>query len=236
MGYETADFGDPEAWQLPEAERERDERGRYGQDEFGARQRRSGYGYGSPEFGGDYGYERPFGGYGHGRSQGDFRERQGQGGGSYEDERRYRSRAYEGGQGFGQGYGRGYGSEEREAFRRPMPGQGGRGFEQSPENFAGRGPKGYRRSDERVLEDVSQALEEDPRIDASEIEVVCHSGEIVLKGSVPDRRMKRLAEDCAENLPGVKDVRNELRVAGVQGAQDPGARGGRSSGGETEAE
>jgi hypothetical protein len=38
-------------------------------------------------------------------------------------------------------------------------------------------------------------------------------GEIVLRGSVPDRRTKRLAEDAIENLPGVKDVRNELRAS-----------------------
>jgi osmotically-inducible protein OsmY len=73
--------------------------------------------------------------------------------------------------------------------------------------FAGRGPKGYRRSDERVLEDVNQALEDAADIDASEIEVTCQNGEVVLRGSVCDRRAKRMAEDVIEGMPGVKDVR-----------------------------
>lgn len=84
--------------------------------------------------------------------------------------------------------------------------------------FAGKGPKGYQRSDERVIDDVCQALERDPHVDASEIEVSCQKGEIVLKGSVDSREAKRRAEECVEDLPGVKDVRNELRVQ-AQGAQ-----------------
>jgi hypothetical protein len=102
--------------------------------------------------------------------------------------------------------------------------------------YAGRGPKGYRRSDERVLEEVSQALEDHPAIDASNVEVACQNGEIVLKGTVEDRRMKRLAESCIEELPGVKDVRNELRMQ-MQGREGASAgmsassgSGGRSSG------
>ena len=38
-------------------------------------------------------------------------------------------------------------------------------------NFSGRGPKGYRRSDERIAEEVSEALARHPDIDASDIEV-----------------------------------------------------------------
>ena len=35
---------------------------------------------------------------------------------------------------------------------------------------------------------------------------------MTLRGTVPDRWMKRMAEDCVESCQGVKDVRNELRV------------------------
>lgn len=82
-----------------------------------------------------------------------------------------------------------------------------------PGPFYGKGPKGYRRSDQRILEDVSQALQDCGELDASEIEVACQEGEVALKGSVDDRRAKRIAEGIAEQQPGVRDVRNEIRIA-----------------------
>jgi osmotically-inducible protein OsmY len=82
----------------------------------------------------------------------------------------------------------------------------------SSKNHAGRGPKGYARSDERIREDVCEALERDNHVDASEIEVKVKEGVVTLTGSVEDRRTKRLAEDAVEYLSGVKDVRNELTV------------------------
>jgi BON domain-containing protein len=77
----------------------------------------------------------------------------------------------------------------------------------------GKGPKGYKRSDDRINEDVCDMLERDPDVDASEIEVVVVSGEVTLSGSVDDRWAKRRAEDVIADLPGVKDVHNRLRVA-----------------------
>ncbi len=77
---------------------------------------------------------------------------------------------------------------------------------------AGKGPKGYKRSDDRIKEEVSESLERHPHIDASEIEVDVKDGIITLRGHVEDRRQKRLAEDTIEHLQGVKDVRNELTV------------------------
>jgi hypothetical protein len=96
--------------------------------------------------------------------------------------------------------------------------------------FTGRGPKGWQRSDESVLERVNETLEQHPDIDASEIEVTIARGEIVLRGTVDDRRMKRLAEDAIENLPGVKDVRNEIRVQEPQRQQHAGAQYGQPQG------
>lgn len=78
--------------------------------------------------------------------------------------------------------------------------------------FAGRGPKGYTRSDERIREDVSDKLTEHPDLDASEIEVRVAQGEVKLEGSVDSRWAKRLAEDIAESCTGVRDVMNQLRV------------------------
>ncbi len=83
---------------------------------------------------------------------------------------------------------------------------------QSGSSFAGRGPKDYQRSDERIREDANDALTRDPEIDASDIQVSVSNGEITLKGEVEDRRAKRRAEDCVEQLPGVRDVHNELHA------------------------
>jgi osmotically-inducible protein OsmY len=78
--------------------------------------------------------------------------------------------------------------------------------------FSGRGPRNYQRSDERIREDVNERLTIDPRIDASEIDVRVQNGEVTLSGTVDDRRTRRLAEEIIEDLPGVRDVRNDLRV------------------------
>jgi hypothetical protein len=79
-------------------------------------------------------------------------------------------------------------------------------------DYSGRGPKNWRRSDERIREDVSEALERDPKIDASEIEVDVKDGVVILKGSVEHRRHKRMSEDVIDMIPGVKDIRNEVSV------------------------
>jgi osmotically-inducible protein OsmY len=95
---------------------------------------------------------------------------------------------------------------------------------QSAGGFAGRGPKGYQRSDERLGVEVSDRLMADDQIDASDIEVDVRNGEVTLTGTVPDRWAKRRAEDCAERVMGVRDVMNQVRV---QGASTE--RGGRAA-------
>jgi hypothetical protein len=78
--------------------------------------------------------------------------------------------------------------------------------------FFGRGPKGYRRSDERIKEEISDRLMTHPDIDASDIEVTVANGIVTLKGTVEDRHEKRLAEYIAEDALGVDDVQNRLDV------------------------
>jgi osmotically-inducible protein OsmY len=77
---------------------------------------------------------------------------------------------------------------------------------------AGKGPKGYSRSDDRIREDVSEALSQHGDIDASEIEVDVQNGEVTLSGTVSSREAKRAAEETAEGGSGVKDVQNRIRV------------------------
>jgi osmotically-inducible protein OsmY len=84
----------------------------------------------------------------------------------------------------------------------------------------GRGPKNYVRSDERIREDLSDQLADDPYLDASNIEVAVAKAEITLNGVVPSRNQKRRAEDHAECVSGVTHVQNNLRVrAPEHGAQ-----------------
>jgi osmotically-inducible protein OsmY len=130
------------------------------------------------------------------------------GGSGYGGASGYRGgRGYAGGSSYGGG---GYG--------------GGRGH-------SGRGPKGYQRSDERIQEEVNDRLMADDRIDASEIEVQVKGGEATLTGTVPDRWMKRMAEDLVEQVMGVREVMNQIRVTQNQfGEEGQTGQGGRQSG------
>ena len=76
----------------------------------------------------------------------------------------------------------------------------------------GRGPKSYKRADNRIHEDVNDRLTEDPYLDASDIDVLVTDGEVTLNGFIVDRADKRRAEDMAERVSGVKHVQNNLRV------------------------
>lgn len=76
----------------------------------------------------------------------------------------------------------------------------------------GRGPRNYRRSDQRISEDVHQAMTDDHHLDASDIEVAVLNGEVTLDGTVDSRMAKRHAEDCADAVSGVEHVQNNLRV------------------------
>jgi osmotically-inducible protein OsmY len=93
---------------------------------------------------------------------------------------------------------------------------------------AGRGPKNYQRSDERIREDVSDSLTDDPDVDATEITVEARDGEVTLSGTVQTREEKRCAEACAEEVSGVRDVINQLRVS--RGSSGEPSMGGNSGG------
>jgi osmotically-inducible protein OsmY len=76
----------------------------------------------------------------------------------------------------------------------------------------GRGPRGYRRSDERISDEVHRVLRDDHELDASDIEVRVNDGEVTLDGTVASRFAKLRAEDCADDIAGVEHVQNNLRV------------------------
>jgi hypothetical protein len=84
-------------------------------------------------------------------------------------------------------------------------------------HFYGIGSKNYRRSDERIREDINDALTDDRFVDASHIEVKVNEGEVILSGSVENRTSKRRAEDIAESIRGVKHMENRLKI--ISGAR-----------------
>lgn len=98
-----------------------------------------------------------------------------------------------------------------------------------PGPHTGHGPKGYQRSDERIMEDICDRLTQHGQIDASDINVQVDKGEVTLQGTVPDRRMKRTAEDVAESVSGVWDVNNQLHLSRSQQRGMPSTGGSQGS-------
>jgi osmotically-inducible protein OsmY len=95
-----------------------------------------------------------------------------------------------------------FGAEDAERRRRS---------DEQRQRYRGHGPKGYRRSDERIRDDVNDRLSEG-YLDASDIEVTVTNAEVTLTGTVNNRSDKRRAEDIAEDVLGVSNVENRLRV------------------------
>jgi osmotically-inducible protein OsmY len=95
------------------------------------------------------------------------------------------------------------------------------------ESMRGKGPKGYRRSDERIQEELNDTLTDDDMLDASDIEVTVKNGEVTLSGTVNSREAKHRAEDIAEGISGIVNVENRIRVSAAtsetKSTQDRGA-------------
>lgn len=201
--------------------------GSYGRGDFERGDYGRGYGaYGTER---DYGRERDLGrgGYGaygserFGREYGDTYARE-------DDYGVSRARGYGPygmlrGEGMGrEEYGRGWSAErsgwgtERDEGRRH---EGGGMFERMGERMregarrlTGKAPKGYTRSDERIREDVYDRLLRSGR-NAEDVEVEVKNGDVTLRGRVDSREDRRALEDEVEDVLGVKDVNNSLRVS-----------------------
>jgi hypothetical protein len=94
-----------------------------------------------------------------------------------------------------------------------------------PGPHSGRGPRGYQRSDERIREEISDRLTAHGMIDASDVEVTVNKGEVTLEGLVGSRAEKRAAADVADDVHGVTEVHNRLRLR----SNAPGDGVGRTS-------
>jgi hypothetical protein len=91
-----------------------------------------------------------------------------------------------------------------------------------PGPFAGRGPCGFQRSDDRIREELSDRLTAHGFIDATGIECRVQNGEVTLTGFVDSRGAKRAAEDVADGIQGVHDVCNNLRIRSHADAERAG--------------
>lgn len=76
----------------------------------------------------------------------------------------------------------------------------------------GKGPSDYRRSQDRIKEDICDRLTDDDRVDASHIRIQMEDDAVILSGTVNSREEKRRAEDLVESISGVRNVENRLRV------------------------
>lgn len=202
-----------------------DENGGYGTPAFPFGGSNPGQGYYVPGFEDDYavpnyglGYPTwAYGtGYGFGPSQGPGSSFSGQGMNAYP--------GY-GFPGLAQGqppwtYGPGFPARRRFS-RRFQPGGTRGGRPTGP--FQGVGPRNYQRSDARIAEDVNDQLAADPFLDATDVEVHIHDGEVTLTGSVADRYQKRRAEDDVDAVAGVIDVHNQLRLRSASQIRRTGA-------------
>ena len=204
--------------------------GQHGSDRFGGQSNPDRFG-GSQYQGGmgsQYGQGGQSGQYGQGRNQGGMGQsgQYSQGGmgqsGQYGQGGMGQSGQYgQGGMGpqygqYGQGMSQSGMGRYEPSSRQGM--QGGQGMSQHGEGgvtrgrFVGRGPRGYKRSDERLTEEINERLTQHPDINAEEIEVKVQSGEVTLTGTVEDRQTKRMIEDLVEEISGVNELHNQLRI------------------------
>ena len=106
----------------------------------------------------------------------------------------------------------GMGLDDRPTGYRGSRDERGTGVYRGMGGHRGKGPQNWQRSDERIHESVNEALTDHDHIDATHIEVTVVNGDVTLSGTVEDRGMKRLAEDCVEQVLGVREVQNHLRL------------------------
>jgi hypothetical protein len=173
--------------------------------------------------GGTYGemeqYGDPQAGFGYG-SERDWSGTRGQGGyGDAEERSAYRG-GYRGG--YRAVHGDGHRDEQDRGGRSqgdyPQRTQerGSFGGWSSSSSHQQRGPKGYKRSDERLLDEICQRIAQSD-IDASDVTVQVQDGHVTLDGTIPHRRMKYELEEMADRVMGVSDIDNRLRMPRSQG-------------------
>ncbi|MFC4520270.1 BON domain-containing protein [Cupriavidus pinatubonensis] len=200
-------------------------------------------GYDSGNYEGSFDSSSGSSAYGQGGGDDERRMYGGRGGRAMHwDEGAARDRGQRGGQ---PSYGSGYYGDSRSGGQSFSGGQrvyqddgrdsGGRGRSSGMSGAARRpvGPKGYRRPDERVHEDVCERLAMNPYVDVSDVSVQVSNGVVMLEGTVKERREKYVIEEIAEAVFGVTEVENRLRVQRNEGTERAGPVAGHLEGADT---
>lgn len=83
-----------------------------------------------------------------------------------------------------------------------------------------RGPKGWRRSDERILDELCERIVRSG-VDASDVEVVVERGVVRLHGTVPHPDDRRLLVELAGAVLGVEELEDEVTTARHEEVLEP---------------
>jgi osmotically-inducible protein OsmY len=83
------------------------------------------------------------------------------------------------------------------------------------DRFVGRGPRSYRRTDDKIIDDICERLTRDPRVDATFVEIKTNQGEVTITGVVGSWEEKQWAGEIAADVFGVQCVQNELRIEDI---------------------
>jgi osmotically-inducible protein OsmY len=86
-------------------------------------------------------------------------------------------------------------------------------IESHMKNYSGIGPKGYKRSDAVLEEEIVRRLTHHPNIDASAVNVVVKNNVALLSGVVFDREDKFTIEDVIDDIHGIDDLKNDIKVS-----------------------
>jgi hypothetical protein len=170
-------------------------------------------------------YGRSGRGSGHGRDYGGARQRMRQERPGSQFLSDYGGGGYDQVSGHGSDFGsRGYGTAGGFATGRYPSGMEGQ------RSYRGLGPQSYKRSDDRIRDDVCERLTDNDRIDASNVTIDVNQGAVTLSGTVPERHMRYAAEDLVDDCMGVESIDNQLRV---QATPASGGQAGTGVGGRT---
>jgi hypothetical protein len=73
-------------------------------------------------------------------------------------------------------------------------------------------PRGLRRSDERIKEEIESLLTQQGQVDASAIQADVNDGIVTLSGTVSSPFEIRTVEGIVQNVLGVLEVKNQLKI------------------------
>jgi hypothetical protein len=107
----------------------------------------------------------------------------------------------------------GYGGPEERAYGEIQPERHGQTAGLGSSAGSGpRGPKGYRRSDDRLREEICERIAQSERIDAGDVTVGVQDASVTLEGTIADRAMKYELEELVDRVTGVREVDNRVRI------------------------